>query len=94
MGKTAFALNIARNVAVDNEIPVAVFSLEMSKEQLALRLLAAESRVNSNRFKDGFITDDAWKRIEEAETKLRKAPLYIDDKAGTTVLNLRAKARR
>ncbi len=94
MGKTAFALNIARNVAVDNNIPVAVFSLEMSKEQLALRLLAAESRVNSNRFRDGFITDDAWKRIEEAGNRLRTAPLYIDDTAGTTVLNLRTKARR
>ncbi len=94
MGKTAFALNIARNVAVDNNIPVAVFSLEMSKEQLALRLLAAESRVNSNRFRDGFISDDAWRRIQEAGNRLRTAPLYIDDTAGTTVLNLRTKARR
>ncbi len=94
MGKTAFALNIARNVAVDHGSPVAVFSLEMSKEQLALRLLAAEARVNSERFRDGFITDQAWTSLQQAGERLKKAPLYIDDTAGTTVLGLRTRARR
>jgi replicative DNA helicase len=70
MGKTAFALNIARNAAVDHNIPVAFFSLEMAKEQLAMRLLCAESNVNANRLRDGFISKQHWEDLQKAGTTL------------------------
>ena len=94
MGKTAFALNIARNVAVECEIPVGFFSLEMSKEQLAMRLICAESRLNAYNLQHGFVTPQDWAHLNEAGEKLAKAPIYIDDASDNTVLKLRAKARR
>lgn len=94
MGKTALALNIARNVAVLEGIPVAVFSLEMSKEQLSLRLLTAEARVNSSNIRSGLFGDDDWIKIQEGAGKLEQAPIFIDDTPNMTVMDIRAKARR
>jgi len=94
MGKTAFALNIARNAAIEADIPVSIFSLEMSKEQLAMRLLSSEAKVNSTRIRGGFLTKDDWLRINDAAGKLYEAPIYIDDSPSLTALELRAKARR
>lgn len=94
MGKTALALNLARNAAVDYNIPVAIFSLEMSKEQLVLRLICSESRVNSSRIRDGFTTKQDWDSLGTAGSTLYKAPIYIDDSAENTTLAIRTKSRR
>ena len=94
MGKTAFALNIARNAAIESNIPVSVFSLEMSKEQLAMRLLSSEAKVNSTRIRGGFLNQDDWHQINNAAGRLYEAPIYIDDSPSLTALELRAKARR
>jgi len=94
MGKTALALNIAENVAVRNREPVAVFSLEMSKESLLLRMLASEARVDAHKFRTGHMGRDDWNKITRALTSLGEAPLWIDDSASSTVLEMGAKARR
>ncbi len=94
MGKTALALNIAENVAVRNREPVAVFSLEMSKESLLLRMLASEARVDAHKFRTGHMGRDDWNKITRALTNLGDAPLWIDDSASSTVLEMGAKARR
>jgi replicative DNA helicase len=94
MGKTAFALNLARNAAVDNGTPTAIFSLEMSKEQLSMRMLCAESRVDSSKIRGGFFGKDDWERITEAAGILSQAPLYIDDSPDISAMEIRAKARR
>ena len=94
MGKTAFALNIARNVAFEENAPVAVFSLEMSKEQLSMRLLTSEARIDSNRLKTGFITQDDWQNATDAAGLLNDLPIFIDDTPNITVMDIRAKARR
>ncbi len=94
MGKTALALNIARNAALDAEVPVLFFSLEMSKEQLASRLLCAEARIDSARIRDGFFNDDDWERITDAADALQRAPIYLDDTAGISSLEVKTKARR
>jgi replicative DNA helicase len=94
MGKTALALNIARNAAVDAGVPVAVFSLEMSKEQLSLRLLCSEARIDSSRLRGGFLTDEDWHRVTDAASDLTAAPIFIDDSASLTAMEVRAKARR
>ena len=94
MGKTALALNIARNVAVEEKIPVAVFSLEMPKEEICERLVCAEARVSSSRLKDGYLSMEDWTDLTEAADVLSDAPIFIDDSASLTVLDLRAKARR
>ncbi|MEW6184429.1 MAG: replicative DNA helicase [Thermodesulfobacteriota bacterium] len=94
MGKTAFALNIARNAAVDNEIPVVVFSLEMSRHQLALRLLCSEADVDSYKVRSGFFGEREWAKLTAAAGKLSEAPIFIDDSPAMTVLQMRAKARR
>lgn len=94
MGKTALALNIAQNVALRQRQPVAVFSLEMSKESLLLRLLAAESRVDAHKFRTGHLGREDWDKISRALTDLAEAPLWIDDSASSTVLEMGAKARR
>lgn len=93
MGKTAFALNIARNAAVDGNVPVAVFSLEMSKEQLSMRLLCAEARVDSSRLRSGFFSQD-WNKLTEAASVLSQAPIYIDDSPSLSSMDVRAKSRR
>ncbi|MCK5202502.1 MAG: replicative DNA helicase, partial [Desulfobacterales bacterium] len=94
MGKTALALNIARNAAVDANIPVAVFSLEMSKEQLSLRMLCAEARLDSSRLRGGFFSMDDWHRLTDAAGVLSESPIYIDDSPTLTAMEVRAKARR
>ena len=94
MGKTALALNIARNAAVDHNQPVAVFSLEMSKEQLSMRLLTAESRINSASLRRGQVSKQDWLRITNAASVLDSAPIYIDDSSGITSMEVRAKSRR
>ncbi|MFQ5746870.1 MAG: replicative DNA helicase [Gemmatimonadota bacterium] len=94
MGKTAFALNVAQHCAISGEIPVAVFSLEMSKEALVQRLLCAEGRVDSGRLRRGRLQDDEYARLAQAAGHLNTAPIWIDDAASITALELRSKARR
>jgi replicative DNA helicase len=94
MGKTAFSLNIAQHVGAHMKEPVAIFSLEMSKEQLAFRMLCSEAMVDSNSIRKGFIKKEDWHRLTNAAGNLASAPIFIDDSAGMTVLEMRAKARR
>ena len=95
MGKTAFALNIASNAALQGQVPVAVFSLEMSKEQLGLRLLSSEARVSASKMRSGFLSaSQDWPALTEAADRLFSAPIFIDDTPALSVLELRAKARR
>ncbi|GAB4482477.1 MAG: replicative DNA helicase [Thermodesulfovibrionales bacterium] len=94
MGKTAFSLNIAQHVAVESKEPVAIFSLEMSKEQLAFRMLCSEAMVDSNNVRKGFIRKDDWHKLTSAAGKLAEAPIFIDDSSSMTALEMRAKARR
>jgi len=94
MGKTALALNIAENVALRKGEPVAIFSLEMSKESLLLRMLASEARVDAHKFRTGHMNRDDWSKITAALGTLGEAPLWIDDSASSTVLEMGAKARR
>jgi replicative DNA helicase len=94
MGKTAFTLNIAQHVGLEMREPVAIFSLEMSKEQLALRMLCSEAMVNSNSIRKGFIKKEDWHKLTSAASNLTGAPVFIDDSSAITVLELRAKARR
>ncbi len=94
MGKTALALNIARNAAVESSVPVAVFSLEMSKESLSERLLCAEARVDSGRLRGGFLNPEDWGRITEAASALSEAPIYIDDSPDISATSIRTKSRR
>ncbi len=94
MGKTAFALSIARNSALESGIPVGIFSLEMSKEQLAMRLLCAEARVNSQRIRSGFLSQDDCTKLITAAGHFGDVPILIDDTPAISTLELRAKARR
>jgi len=94
MGKTAFALNIARNAAIDGRVPVAIFSLEMSKEQLSMRFLCSEARVDSFRLRSGFLSGDDWKRLTDAADVITEAPIYIDDSPNISTMSIRTKARR
>ena len=94
MGKTALALNIARNAAVEHNIPVAVFSLEMSKEQLSLRMLCSEARIDSSRLRSGFFSMEDWTNITNAATVLSEAQIFIDDSPVISATEIRAKARR
>ncbi len=94
MGKTAFALNIAQNASVQAAIPAAIFSLEMSKEQLALRMLCSEAKVDAHRLRGGFLSESDWPKLTRAAGSLSEAPLFIDDTPGLTALEMRAKSRR
>ncbi|MFH2220428.1 MAG: replicative DNA helicase [Pseudomonadota bacterium] len=94
MGKTALALNIARHAAVQANTPTAIFSLEMSKEQLSMRMLCSEARVDLYRLRGGFMNQDDWIRITGAASTFFNAPIYIDDSPDITALSIRAKARR
>lgn len=94
MGKTSFALNMARNMAVTGKRKVVFFSLEMSKEQLAQRVLATEARVESSKFRTGELTTDEWNRIGEAAYALNDAELYFDDTSNITVPEMKARVRR
>ncbi len=94
MGKTSLALNIARNAAVEDKIPVAVFSLEMSREQLSMRLLCAEARVDSARVRSGMFYADDWRKLTDAADVLSGAPMYIDDSPDISTTTIRTKSRR
>jgi len=94
MGKTALALNVATHVAVRERLPVALFSLEMSKEQLALRILCSEARVEQQAVRSGWVEDEDLQRLTRATEILYDAPVYIDDTATMNVLEMRGKARR
>ena len=94
MGKTAFALNIAEHVAVDNRLPVAVFSMEMAGTQLALRLLGSVGRLDQHKLRNGRLTDDDWNRLTNAVGKLHDAPIHIDETPALNALEVRARARR
>ena len=94
MWKTAFALNIAQYAALEANTAVAIFSLEMSKEQLALRMLSAEARVDSQRIRRGFLGESDWPRLISAAGRLSEAQIFIDDSSAISALELKAKARR
>ncbi|RLD18263.1 MAG: replicative DNA helicase [Caldiserica bacterium] len=94
MGKTTFGLNIATNVALNEKIPVAIFSFEMSKEDLVKRILCSEGRVNHDRLRKGMIGDSDFARLTTAASKLADAPIYIDDTANLSVLEVKARSRR
>jgi len=94
VGKTTFALNIAEHVALEGNLPVGVFSLEMAAEQLGLRLLCSQARLDLGCVRDGFLVGGDLKRLETAATRLSKAPIYIDETGGLTIMEIRAKARR
>jgi replicative DNA helicase len=94
MGKTSLAMNIAEHVALDQKIPVGVFSLEMTSESLVLRMLCSRSRVNMRSIRDGFLAERDFPKLTNSAGKLSTAPLFIDDSSGLSILQLRAKARR
>ena len=94
MGKTALALNVARNVAVDQHKAVAIFSLEMSKMEIVNRMMCSEARVDSWRVKRGTLQPNEWSRLAAACTPLHTAPIFVDDSAPLNLMEIRAKARR
>lgn len=94
MGKTAFSLNIAENVALDTKLPVAVFSMEMGATQLATRMIGSVGRLDQHRMRNGNLEDDDWVRLTTALGKLNDAPIYIDEGAGLSSFDVRARARR
>jgi replicative DNA helicase len=94
MGKTAFALNIVQHAAIQAGVAAAVFSLEMAKEQLALRMLCSEAKVDAHRLRGGFLSESDWPRLTRAAGSLSEAPIFIDDTPGITALEMRAKSRR
>jgi replicative DNA helicase len=94
VGKTSLAMNIAEHVALELKVPVGVFSLEMTAEQLILRMLCSRSRVNLRNIRDGFLAERDFPKLTGAAGKLAGAPLFIDDSSGLSILQLRAKARR
>ena len=94
MGKTALCLNMAANAAIDYHYPVAIFSLEMSKEQLVMRMLAAAARIDQKRLRTGQLNPDEWGAFLQKIGPLTSAPIYIDDTPAITIRELRAKARR
>ena len=94
MGKSAFALNIAANAAINAKVPVVLFNLEMSKSQLVNRMLCSEAMVDSNKIRTGKIEEDDWTKLATALGPLSEAPIYIDDTAGISVAEIRAKCRK
>jgi replicative DNA helicase len=94
MGKTAFCLNVAQYAAIQKKIPIAIFSLEMSKEQLGIRMLCSEAHVEGTKLRSGFLNESDWPRLTIAAGNLSDASIFIDDTAALTILELRAKARR
>lgn len=94
MGKTSFALNLAHNIAALHQLPVAIFSLEMSKEQLVQRLLSSEAQIESQRLRTGRITQNEWEPLSRAIGELSEMPIFIDDTPNITVTEMRSQARR
>ena len=94
MGKTAFSMNIAQNAAISKNTPVAIFSLEMSKSQLVQRMLCSEARVDAHNLRKGRLAESDWPTLSMAAGRLSSAPIFIDDSASATSLEIKAKARR
>jgi len=94
MGKTAFSINIAENVALDSKLPVAIFSMEMGATQLALRMLGSVGKLNQHDLRTGRLQDDDWGRLTHALGRLHDAPIHIDESAALSAMDLRARARR
>jgi len=94
MGKTAFAVNLATNVAIRNNKTVALFNMEMSAEQLVTRMMAAEGQISQNKLRTGNLMKNDWKQLDEAVTRLADTKIYIDDTPGMTIAEIRAKCRR
>ncbi len=94
MGKSAFAINIATHAAVNNNVPVAIFNLEMSKEQVANRILCSEAMVDSNKIRTGKIDDNEWIKLANSSGRLAEAPIYIDDTPGISIMEIRARCRK
>src|SRR2546423_15226672 len=94
MGKTSLCLTLAQNAAIQAGAVVAIFSLEMSKESLVMRMLCSEGRVDAHRFRSGYLSRDEWARLAGALGTLTDAKIFIDDTPGISVLEMRAKARR
>ncbi|MBE7707233.1 MAG: replicative DNA helicase [Cyanobacteria bacterium SIG27] len=94
MGKTAFALNIAQNIGIEQKIPVLIFSLEMSAAQLTQRILCSEAEIDAQRARTGDLNASEWEKIADVMNKLHEAPILIDDSSGVTLSDVRAKARR
>jgi replicative DNA helicase len=94
MGKTSFAINIAQNAAVRHQIPVAIFSLEMAKDQLAQRMLSSESNIELQKIRTGDLSEQDWIKLVHAATPLSQAPIFIDDTPAVTAMEIRSKARR
>ena len=94
MGKTAFALNIAQNIGIEQKVPVLIFSLEMSSTQLTQRILCSEAEIDAQRARTGELNENEWAKIAENLNKLHEAPILIDDSSGVTLSDIRAKARR
>lgn len=94
MGKTSFALNIATNVAEQQHVPVAIFSLEMTKEQLTNRILSAKAGIDSQAFRTGALSAQDWEDLALASERLHDAPIYMDDTSGITIAEMKAKIRR
>lgn len=91
---TTFALNIAQHAALNHKVPVAIFSLETNKEQLVQRMLCSEAQVDSSRLRSGYLTDADWPRLAEAMGRLSEAPIFVDDTANLSSIEMRAKARK
>jgi len=94
MGKTAFCLNIAQEVGIRKKLPVAIFSLEMSKEQLVQRMLCSEAEIDANRLRTGHMQAEDWSKLAKVMGEFAEAPIFIDDSAGISVMEVRAKCRR
>jgi replicative DNA helicase len=94
MGKTAFSLNIGEHVAVDQSLPVAVFSMEMGATQLAMRMVCSVGRLDQQRVRTGQLVDDDWPRLTNAIQKMQDSQLYIDETPGLNALELRSRARK
>jgi replicative DNA helicase len=94
MGKTAFAMNVIEHIAADNKLPCAVFSLEMSKQQLAQRMLCSRAKIDAQKVRRGLLQPSEYQQLAQVVNELAKAPIWVDDSPGLTILELRAKARR
>lgn len=94
MGKTSLTVQIAQYIAMEEKIPVAIFSLEMSKEQLVTRMICSESRVDAHRLRTGYLTNEDWQHVGEGISRLAEAPIFIDDSPDISALEMRAKCRR
>ncbi|HLK43432.1 MAG TPA: replicative DNA helicase [Thermoleophilia bacterium] len=94
MGKTSLALNMAAHMGIHQQIPVAIFSLEMSKEEVTQRLMCSDGKVDSSRFRTGKLDQNDWNKLTSACDRLSRAPIYIDDTAGITPIEIKAKVRR